>query len=132
MNARDHTGKPCYWCRRTLLPPMSHNHHALSATTDHVRSRPECTSKKEYIDPKNKVPACYECNQRRSREWVEKHAAGLVFRTPFSEFDKAMRKLQREETIAGQKRAKDLAAEKALFNRRVHVVVPPELSEAWK
>lgn len=122
-------GKPCYWCRRTLLPSMGRNQHPLSATIDHVRSRPECMNHQEYTDPRNKVGACFECNQRRGEEWAKKLERGEIFKTKYGE---DLLKNRRAAEERRKLRELHIAAEKEMRRPPLKITVPPELEAAWE
>lgn len=121
----------CYWCGvETLASHKVGPSHARCSTIDHLRSKPECVSRKEYEDGKNKVNACYACNQRRSHEWVARMTAGLVHPTPWS-LRMAEKELRRRE----RKRAKKAELEflkHCDLRPAIRVIVPAELSAAFE
>lgn len=133
MNASSLTGKPCYWCRRAMLLPMGKDQHPLSATVDHVRSRPECLNKSEYTHRKNKVPACFECNQRRSNEWMARFTTGQVIRTEWAQASKDERRERRAALKFKREQEQKALMEAKCYDHRpgIKIIVPVELSEAW-
>jgi len=101
---RDH----CYWCgTETFSARKVGPTHPKLATVDHIRSKPECMSAKEYNANDNKVNACFGCNQRRGLEWCRRRDAGLVHPTEWS-----IKQARRER--AWEQRKKEKAAEKEL------------------
>jgi len=126
-----HAGEHCYWCARTTIAYDSRNPtHPLGATCDHVRSRPECMTKAEYNHRRNKVLACYECNQRRSNEWLKKYQSGQVFRTEFAEKEKAKWR-KRKQKFEAIKKLREKEAKCFDPHPGLKIIVPPELSEAF-
>lgn len=120
----------CYWCgTETFAPKKVGESHPKCATVDHIRSKPECISGKEYNHPRNKVNACYECNQRRSREWCLRVAAGLVHPTEWS--IRQAEKNRRREQRKAEKKAEREILKRCLPCPVVRVSVAPELHEAW-
>lgn len=69
----------CYWCGTDVLRfgEVPANHPKL-ATCDHIRSKQECLTKKEYKSARNKTLACFKCNQERNNKWMARVNAGEV------------------------------------------------------
>jgi len=74
LKLRLHAKDPkCHWCKRetilTNVPEIKGKPNPLMATVDHLVSRyhPERWVKKEDQEPR-RVLACFECNNRRSKE----------------------------------------------------------------
>lgn len=120
----------CYWCGTEIFPVRAvGNTHPKCATIDHIRSKPECVTKKEYNDKRNQVPACYQCNQRRSKEWCARMESGLVHPTEWS-----LRVAAKNRRRIERKKQKALDAEILKHCKPCPVVrikVPQELSEAF-
>ena len=121
----------CYWCATEVFPVGAVGiGHPKLRTVDHVRSKPECVSGKEYRSPDNQVIACYACNQRRSLEWCRRRDAGLVHPTAWSI------RLKTKERRRQRKRLERRAAEEQSREPRKPcwvepVVAPEELSMAF-
>lgn len=121
----------CYWCKSEVFPSGQVGiAHPKCATIDHLRSKPECTSKAEYVNRRNKVTACYECNQRRGQEWCKRLADGIVFPTEWS-----LRMAAKDGLSRNRKREK-AAAQKRLEEesppcRFTPITVPAELDAAY-
>lgn len=102
---RDH----CYWCGTETFSA-----HKVGpccpqlATVDHIRSKPECVSAKEYNDIDNKVNACFGCNQRRSLDWCRRRDAGLVHPTAWS-LKQAEKERRREARKRARKERREIA-----------------------
>lgn len=123
----------CYWCRRNVVPFNTNNQTApLGATIDHVRGRPECTGFSEWNNRKNKVLACYECNQRRSKEWSDKFQAGLVFRTAFAERSNFNYKNGQAMRMASIEIQRMKQQDETRKRNMVKLRVPMELSAAFE
>ncbi len=121
----------CHWCGGETFPSAKvGSSHQKCATVDHVRSKPECLSGKEYRNHKNKVNACRSCNQRRSDEWVAKFNAGLVFPTEWS--------LKQGHKEARRRAKKKINKERQEYLKNckpcrvIHIAVPQELEDAFK
>ena len=118
----------CYWCSCETLSPKKVGPTCPNlATVDHIRSKPECLSKKEYNDPGNKVNACFACNQRRSTDWCRRRDAGLVHPTGWSiqQAEKNRRReLRKRERLRAYEPAPDFAAAH-MSQRQVDIFAPP-------
>lgn len=109
----------CYWCGCETFPSAKvGKSHPQCATIDHIRSKPECISGREYRHRDNKVNACLKCNQRRGAMWCRKLARGLAVATDWS-LREAAKNRRRKEGRHHQP------------CRMVEVSVPKELDLAW-
>lgn len=58
----------CYWCSCTMFSAKDVGSMAPNCRTlDHIKCKAECRDRGEYVNQKNKVWACYACNQERNR-----------------------------------------------------------------
>lgn len=67
----------CHWCR-ALTHRFTGHMDDRTATLDHIKSRPECSTYTEYTASSNKVLACDGCNRRRNDETVAARLASGV------------------------------------------------------
>jgi len=120
----------CYWCgTETIAPKKVGESHPKAATVDHLRSKPECVSGNEYHDRANTVNACFECNQRRSREWCQRMNAGLVFPTEWS-IKQAEKRKQREQRKEERRKERELLKH-CKPCRTINITVPSEPEAAF-
>lgn len=69
----------CYWCKAEVYEcARVGQKHPKLATVDHIRSKQECLSKKEYKSKRNQVLACQACNAERNNKWIARVNSGEV------------------------------------------------------
>ena len=69
----------CYWCKSEVYEcARVGQKHPKLATVDHIRSKQECLTKKEYKSNRNQVLACQACNAKRNNKWIARVNAGVV------------------------------------------------------
>lgn len=79
MNEEMRLNPHCQWCERRVFRDveMSGLPYPAQATIDHVKCKQECDTKAEYSAAKNKVLACYACNQRRNAQFMQSPQARI-------------------------------------------------------
>lgn len=80
----------CHWCGvlTELTVGQRDCRTPTTATTDHVKCRPECETQEEWDAETNLVLACHACNTRRAESWTKANPTAL--RKPSSSTERAV------------------------------------------
>jgi len=114
-------GSRCYWCKSEVYEcARVGQKHPKLATVDHILSKQECLTKKEYKSKRNQVLACQQCNTERNNRWMKRVASGEVL--PLTVVTK------RKKFVPPTKKIIETVPNPALW---YHVKVAPELSAAY-